>query len=228
MGDWLNLFARFLDDFLVGALVTLELTGVGLVMGFLLGLGLALSKVYGSKPLRWFASGYIEIFRGTPLLVQLFLIYYGLPSLGITLSQSASAYLALGLNSAAYQAEYLRGAILAIGNPQMTAGRAIGLSRWQTILNIILPQALRLAIPSWSNEPILLLKSTGVVFLIAVQDLMAKAKRAATTTYNPIGSYLAVAVVYLGMVFALNALLKLLERKARIPGFEMAGKKGEI
>jgi polar amino acid transport system permease protein len=110
----------------------------------------------------------------------------------------------------------------------MTAGRAIGLSRWQTILHIILPQALRLAIPSWSNEPILLLKSTAVVFLIAVQDLMAKAKRAATTTYNPIGSYLAVAVVYLVMVFALNALLKWLERKARIPGFEMEGKKGSL
>lgn len=228
MSGWLNLLIRFFDDFLVGALVTLELTAVGLVMGFILGLGLALSKVYGSKPLRWFATGYIEVFRGTPLLVQLFLLYYGLPSLGITLSQSVSAYLALGLNSAAYQAEYLRGAILAIGKTQMTAGRSIGLSRWQTILHIILPQALRLAIPSWSNEPILLLKSTGVVFLIAVQDLMAKAKRAATQTYNPIGSYLAVAVVYLAMVFVLNALLKLLERKARIPGFELAGKKGEI
>lgn len=228
MVEWLNLFTRFIDDFLVGALVTLELTAIGLVMGFLLGLGLALSKVYGTKFLRWFATGYIELFRGTPLLVQLFLIYYGLPSLGITLSQSLSAYLALGLNSAAYQAEYLRGAILAIGNTQMTAGRSIGLSRWQTILHIILPQALRLAIPSWSNEPILLLKSTGVVFLIAVQDLMAKAKRAATITYNPIGSYLAVAVVYLAMVFVLNGLLKFLERKTRIPGFELAGKKGEI
>ncbi len=228
MSDWLNLLIRFFDDFLVGAGVTLELTAIGLAMGFLLGLGLALAKVYGAKPLCWFATAYIELFRGTPLLVQLFLIYYGLPSLGITLSQTLSAYLALGLNSAAYQAEYLRGAILAIGNTQMTAGRAIGLSRWQTILHIILPQALRLAIPSWSNEPILLLKSTAVVFLIAVQDLMAKAKRAATMTYNPIGSYLAVAVVYLVMVFALNALLKWLERKARIPGFETEGKKGSL
>ena len=221
MADWLDLFGRFFNDFLVGAGVTLELTAIGLVMGFVLGLGLALARVYGSKPLRWLAIGYIELFRGTPLLVQLFLIYYGLPSVGITLSQSLSAYLALGLNSAAYQAEYLRGAILAIGESQMTAGRAIGLSRWKTIQFIILPQALRLAIPSWSNEPISLLKTTAVVFLIAVQDLMAKAKRAATTTYNPIGNYLAAAVIYLVMVFALNALLKWGERKARIPGFEM-------
>ncbi len=219
--EWLQLLQRFFGDFVRGAGVTLELTAVGLSLGFVLGLLLALAKIYAPRWLSGIATAYIEIFRGTPLLVQLFLIYYGLPSLGITLSQTLSAYLALGLNSAAYQAEYLRGAIQAIGPSQMMAGRSIGLSRWQTIRHVILPQALRLALPSWSNEPISLLKTTAVVFLIAVQDLMAKAKRAATITYNPIGSYLAVAVVYLLMVFALNALLKWLERKTKIPGFEI-------
>ena len=219
--EWLQLLQRFFGDFVRGAGVTLELTAVGLLLGFVLGLLLALAKIYAPRWLSGIATAYIEIFRGTPLLVQLFLIYYGLPSLGITLSQTLSAYLALGLNSAAYQAEYLRGAIQAIGPSQMMAGRSIGLSRWQTIRHVILPQALRLALPSWSNEPISLLKTTAVVFLIAVQDLMAKAKRAATITYNPIGSYLAVAVVYLLMVFALNALLKWLERKTKIPGFDI-------
>ncbi len=223
--DWLKLFQRFLPDFIKGAGVTLELTAVGLVIGFVLGLVLALARAYGPKWLKALAIGYIEIFRGTPLLVQLFLIYYGLPSVGITLSQTISAYLALGLNSAAYQAEYFRGSIQAIGSSQMTAGRAIGLSRWKTIWYVILPQALRLMIPAWSNEPISLLKTTAVVFLIAVQDLMAKAKRAATATYDPIGSYLAVAVVYLVMVFILNWGLKYLERKTVIPGFEMESKK---
>jgi len=178
-------------------------------------------KPYGPKWLRMIAIGYIELFRGTPLLVQLFLIYYGLPSMGLTLSQSLSAYLALGLNSAAYQAEYLRGAIQSIGESQMTVGRAIGLTRWQTIRFIILPQALRLVIPAWSNEPISLLKTTAVVFLIAVQDLMARGKRVATITYNPIASYMAIAVIYLLMVFVMSALLKTLERKTKIPGFEM-------
>ena len=223
--DWLKLFQRFLPDFIKGAGVTLELTAVGLVIGFVLGLVLALARSYGPKWLKAIAIGYIELFRGTPLLVQLFLIYYGLPSVGITLSQTISAYLALGLNSAAYQAEYFRGSIQAIGSSQMTAGRAIGLSRWKTIWYVILPQALRLVIPAWSNEPISLLKTTAVVFLIAVQDLMAKAKRAATATYDPIGSYLAVAVVYLVMVFILNWGLKYLERKTVIPGFEMESKK---
>jgi polar amino acid transport system permease protein len=218
--EWFQLLQRFFGDFMQGAGVTLELTAVGLLIGFVLGLALALAKTFGAPGVSKFATGYIELFRGTPLLVQLFLIYYGLPSLGLTLSQTLSAYLALGLNSAAYQAEYLRGAIQAIGDAQMMAGRSIGLSRWQTIRLVILPQALRLALPAWSNEPISLLKTTAVVFLIAVQDLMAKAKRAATTTYNPIGSYIAVAVIYLVMVFILDALLKWLERKTKIPGLE--------
>ena len=108
--EWLQLLQRFFGDFVRGAGVTLELTVVGLLLGFVLGLLLALAKIYAPRWLSGIATAYIEIFRGTPLLVQLFLIYYGLPSLGITLSQTLSAYLALGLNSAAYQAEYLRGA----------------------------------------------------------------------------------------------------------------------
>lgn len=219
--SWLGLLQRYWPDFLQGSMVTLELTAVGLLGGLVLGLLLALAKVYGAKPLQTIASIYIEIFRGTPLLVQLFLIYYGLPSVGITLSQTLSAYLALGLNSAAYQAEYLRGAIQAVGESQMVAGRAIGLSRWKTIRWVILPQALRLVIPAWSNEPISLLKTTAVVFLIAVQDLMAKGKRVATTTYDPIGSYIAVAIVYLVLVFILYQLFKFIERKTRIPELEM-------
>jgi polar amino acid transport system permease protein len=222
---WLLFFQRALPAFMQGTVVTLELTVVGLTMGFVLGLLSALARVYGGKWSRALAVGYIELFRGTPVLVQLFLVYFGLPGLGITLSRMTSAFLALGLNSGAYQAEYLRGSILAIGDGQMMAGRAIGMSRMKTIWYIIVPQALRLVIPAWSNEPISLLKSTAVAFLIAVPDLMTKAKAVAAQTYDPIGTYLAVAVVYLVMVFILNELLKYLERRTRIPGFEMEGKK---
>lgn len=221
MLTWLGYFKRFGMNFLRGAGVTLELTAMGLAIGFVLGLLLALARCYGPKWLRATAAAYIAVFRGTPLLVQLFIIYYGLPELGIAFSQTAAAYLALGLNSAAYQAEYLRGSINAIGDAQMQAGRSIGLSKWQTICHIILPQALRLALPSWSNEPISLLKTTAIVFLIAVQDLMAEGKRAATATFDFVGIYLAVAVVYLVMVFLLDALLKFLERKTKIPGMEL-------
>lgn len=225
MSDFFAFFIRFLPDLLRGAGVTLLLTVEGLSAGFGLGLLATLARTYGSKFWRGLAVGYIELFRGTPLLVQLFLIYYGLPGLGITLSRELSAFLALGLNSGAYQAEYLRGSILAIGDSQMMAGRSIGMSRWKTIWYVILPQALRLAIPAWSNEPVSLLKSTAVVFLIAVPELMAKAKSIAAKTYDPIGSYLAVAIVYLAMVYLLDAILRWMERASRIPGFDMEGKK---
>jgi polar amino acid transport system permease protein len=225
MTNWLNLFIQSLPVFMQGALVTLELTVVGICLGFVLGVAAALGRIYGSKWVRRLSIGYIELFRGTPLLVQLFLLYYGLPGLGITLSRYMSAFLALGLNSGAYQAEYLRGAILAIGDGQMMAGRAIGMSKFRTIWYIILPQALRLAIPSWANEPIGLLKSSAVVFLIAVPDLMTRAKIISAKTYDPIGAYIAVAVVYLVIVFLLNEVLKYAERKAKLPGFELEGKK---
>jgi polar amino acid transport system permease protein len=225
MSDFLAFFARFLPDLLEGAGITLLLAAEGLSAGFVLGLLAAYARVYGGKFWRGLAIGYIELFRGTPLLMQLFIIYYGLPGLGITFSRELSAFLALGFNSGAYQAEYLRGSILAIGDGQMMAGRAIGMSRFQVIWHIILPQALRLAIPAWSNEPVSLLKSTAVVFLIAVPELMAKAKTIAAQTYNPIGSYLAVAVVYLAMVYLLDVALRWLERASRIPGFEMEGRK---
>ncbi len=225
MGDVLEFFIRFWPNLLQGAGITLLLTIEGLIAGLLLGLLTALARVYGNRFWRGLAVGYVELFRGTPLLVQLFLIYYGLPGLGITLSREWSAFLALGLNSGAYQAEYLRGSILAIGSNQMMAGRAIGMSKWQTIWEIILPQALRLAIPAWANEPVSLLKSTAVVFLIAVPELMAQGKTIAARTYNPIGAYMTVAIIYLAIVYLLDAFLKWAEVRVKIPGFEAEGKK---
>jgi polar amino acid transport system permease protein len=225
MIEWFNLVLNGLPALLSGAWITLEITGVGLVMGFVLGLLSGLGRVYGSRPLRWLSIAYIELFRGTPLLVQLFLIYYGLPGLGITFSRLDAAFLAMGLNSGAYQAEYLRGSLLAVGQGQMLAGRAIGLSRWQTIGWVILPQALRLAIPAWANEPVALLKSSAVAFLVAVPELMARAKSIAAQTYDPIGAYLAAGVIYLVIVFGLDQLLKAIEQRTRIPGLEVGGKK---
>jgi polar amino acid transport system permease protein len=225
MSNFFEFFIKFLPNLLRGAAITLLLTAEGLAIGFMLGLATALARTYGNKFWKGLAIGYTELFRGTPLLVQLFLLYYGLPGLGITLSREWAALLAIGLNSGAYQAEYLRGSILAIGEGQMMAGRAIGMSKWQAVFNVILPQALRFAIPAWANEPVSLLKSTAVVFLIAVPELMARAKAIAAKTYDPISSYIAVALVYLVMVYVLDIFLKWMERAVRIPGFEVEGKK---
>ena len=225
MSDFFDFFVRFLPDLLKGAGMTLLLTAEGLAAGFIIGLAATLARTYGSKFWKGVAVVYVEIFRGTPLLVQLFLLYYGLPGIGISMSRELAAFLALGLNSGAYQAEYLRGSILAIGEGQMMAGRSIGLSKWGTVFNVILPQALRLAIPAWANEPVSLLKSTAVVFLIAVPELMARAKSIAARTYDPISAYIAVAIIYLGVVYLVDAVMKWAERSSRIPGFEMEGKK---
>ena len=225
MNGWLSLFANALPSLLDGALITIELTAIGLAAGFVLGLLAGLGRVYGNRWVAWLSIGYIELFRGTPLLVQLFLIYYGLPGLGITIDRLLAAFLALGLNSGAYQAEYLRGALQAVGQGQMLAGRAIGLTRWQTITFVILPQAVRLAIPSWANEPVALLKSSAIAFLVAVPELMARAKSVAAQTYNPLGAYLAAAVVYLVIVFVLDRFMKWVERRSRIPGLDAEGKR---
>ncbi len=214
-------FIRFLPDLLSGMGMTLLLTAEGVLAGFVLGLAATLARTYGGKFWRNLAISYIELFRGTPLLVQVFLLYYGLPGLGITLSREWSAFLALGLNSGAYQAEYLRGSILAIGEGQMLAARAIGMSKWKAVFHIILPQALRLAIPAWANEPVSLLKATSVVFLIAVPELMTRAKMIASRTYDPISSYLAVAILYLVLVYVVDAAMKWLERRTRLPGLSM-------
>lgn len=208
-------------DLLQGMVTTIELTLVALALGILIGLPAALGRVYGGNLLRRISVAYIELFRGTPLLVQLFVVYYGLPDLGLTLSRLAAAFITLGLNSGAYQAEYFRGAIQAVGSGQMTAGRAIGMTKLQTIRYIILPQAIRLAIPAWSNEAISMVKYTSVVFLIAVPDLMGKAKILAGRYFNPIEIYLTVALIYIILVAIATWLMRNLERSLQTPGLEL-------
>lgn len=221
MIEFFNFIAQYADELWAGTLITLQITLVGLALGLAIALPAALARVYGGRYLRWLAVVYVELFRGTPVLVQLFVVYYGLPDLGITLDRMSAAYLAMGLNSGAYQAEYLRGAIQAIGSGQMRAARAIGMSRLKAIRYIILPQALRLVIPSWSNEPVALMKASAVAFLIAVPDLMTKGKIIAAQTYDPIPAYTIVAIIYIILVGLLMALIQFLERRVRIPGMEV-------
>ena len=179
---------------------------------------LALSRVYGNRLLRIVCSVYIQFFRGTPLLVQLFIVYYGLPNWGIKLSALASGILALGLNTAAYQAEYFRGAIQAVRGGQMLAAQSLGMSLPQAIRYVILPQAFRLVLPSWSNEFILMLKYSSIVFTVTLLDLMGQGKRLASRNFNYFEVFVVVALFYLAIVFVVSTLFRLLERRVRIPG----------
>lgn len=222
MSDFLDFCARALPDLIQGTGVTLKIAGGALLIGLAAGLPVALGRVYGGLWLRRLTGGYVNLFRGTPLLVQLFVVYYGLPDLGLTFSRLTAAFLTLGLNSSAYQAEYLRGAIQAVGSGQMTAARAIGMSRLTAIRHIILPQAFRLVLPSWSNEMIAIIKYTAVVFLIAVPDLMGKAKLISSRTFAPIATYIIVALIYLVIVGAASLILHYVGKRFETPGLAVA------
>jgi len=221
MNDLMVFIERVGPDLIEGTIITIQLTLVALALGVVVGLPAALARVYGGPWLRRFAVTYIEIFRGTPLLVQLFVVYYGLPDLGITFSRFAAAYITLGLNSGAYQAEYFRGAIQAIGSGQMVAARAIGMTQIKAIRYIILPQAVRLALPAWSNEAISMVKYTAIVFLIAVPDLMTKAKILSSRYFNPIPVYVTVAIMYIILVAIFTVIVRNIERKMETPGLEL-------
>lgn len=218
MNEFLAFAHTILPDLLQGTRTTLKITFGALAIGFVIGLPVALIRVYANTWMQRLVSGYINLFRGTPLLVQLFVVYYGLPDLGVTFSRLTAAYLTLGLNSSAYQAEYFRGAIQSVGQGQMTAARAIGMSRLKAIGYIVMPQAFRLVLPAWSNEMIAMIKYTAVVFLIAVPDLMGKAKIISSRYFAPIWTYLVVALVYLVLVVAATFILKLIAKKMETPG----------
>ena len=207
-----------LPKLLDGLGVTVQLAGAAIALGFFLGLLLAMGRVYAPKPISLLCNIYIQIFRGTPLLVQLFILYFGFPTLGIHFTPFMSGMLALGLNTAAYQAEYFRGAIQAVRGGQMQAARSIGMTRLQAIRLIVLPQALRLVIPSWSNEFILIFKATSVIFGIAILDLMGSAKRIASRHANSFEVFLVVALFYLAIVLLLTLLLRAVERAVYVPG----------
>ncbi|MCL4826871.1 MAG: amino acid ABC transporter permease, partial [Caldilinea sp.] len=170
MQAFLDLLNNVTPGLLQGTVITLQIAAVSLLLGMAIGLPVGVGRVYGPVWLQRVLGAYVTLFQGTPLLIQLFVVYYGLPDLGLTFGRMEAAFLTLGLNSGAYQAEYLRGALQSVSEGQMTAARAIGMSKWQAIRSIILPQALRLVLPAWSNEVIAMLKNTAVVFVIAVPD----------------------------------------------------------
>jgi polar amino acid transport system permease protein len=166
---------------------------------------------------------YVEIIRGTPLLVQLYILYYGLPKfllpMGISISSYTAAYIGFILNSAAYQIEYLKGGFKAISYEQIEAAHSLGMSNWETVTTILLPQGLRFSIPALSNELIYLLKYTSLGFVIQAPELMTKAKELASTHARYMETYLIVAFVYVFFTFVLSKLTDVLDEKLRIPGF---------
>jgi len=218
MIEFITYTGQILPDLLEGTKLTVILSLIALTIGFVIGLPLAILRISGGVWTNRLVFGYLTLFRGTPLLVQLFLVYYGLPQFGINFSRLAAACITLGLHSSAYQAEYFRGAMMAVGSGQMLAARSIGMSRSQAIRHIILPQAFRLVVPAWSNEMVSMIKYTAVIFLIAVPDLMGQAKMISSRLFTPIPTYIIVAIIYLIMVGIASYGLHLFSKKLAVPG----------
>lgn len=218
--DWLPKLAQ-------GLLLTLELTGLSMIFGGFLGVLLGGFRIYGrglGYPFYLLASGYVHFFRGTPLLVQLMALYFGLPNVGVQLSRFMAGLLAMTLNTAAYQAEYFRGAIQSVRAGQMQAALALGLSRFQALRFVVLPQALRLVIPPWSNELIYMVKGSAVVYLIGLLELVGQAKTIAARTFRHFEVYIVVTLFYLALILVLTLVLRWLERRTRIPGLGAPGR----
>lgn len=211
---------------------TLGLIVGAMGVGFVLGVPLAVARVYGSPVTRNLSRGYVWLFRGVPILVQMYLFYFGIlawlshiPSLAFLHLDSAflAAVIVLGLTSGAYQCQIFRGAIQSLPPGQIKAARALGMSDATAIWRIILPQALRLAIPAWSNEYSILLKDSALAFVIGVLELMSRTRAVAAATHQPLPLSLVAAVIFFILTWAGIKALRVLENKVRIKGYTQQG-----
>ena len=231
---------EYWDHILSGFLLTMWLYGLAITMGFFFGLSLAILRQYGGSISSRIATGYIELVRGTPLLVQLLLLYFLPYSLNIPIGRwsfstnfiildeditiilldyrTLVGILALGLNSSAYQAEYFRGAIMSIGTGQLMAAQSLGMSRLSGIRHILLPQALRRVIPAWSNEAAYLPKYTVIVYFIGVEELFAKAHYIVAQTFLSLATYIIIACIFLVMITIISKVLDIIHKRTGIPG----------
>jgi polar amino acid transport system permease protein len=207
-------FRLFLPGLLEGAVLTLEIAALASLLAVVMGLAAALARLYGPAPLRWLATVYIEIFRGTSALVQLFWLFFVLPQFGILLDAFVVAVLGLGLNVGAYGAEVVRGAIASVARGQWEAATALNMTQAQMLRRIILPQAFVAMIPPWGNLFIELLKSTALVSLITLSDLAFKAQQMNQTTLQTVPIFTLVLLLYLAMSLLVTILMRLLERRA--------------
>jgi len=213
-----DVLLQYAPLFAEGFANTLMLAASGFAIGFLLGMPIAMAETYGPRPIRWLSVGYVELIRGTPMLVQLFIIYYALPQVGISLEAFLAAVVGLGMNSAAYQAEYFRGAILSVPSGQMEAAASMGMGRWQAVFAVVVPQSLRMVIPAWTNEIVYLVQYSSVAYLVTVMELTAVGGYVGSRTFQYVPVYAFVASVYLACTLAIVKVARGLELRYAIPG----------
>lgn len=208
--------AKFLQYIATGTAYTLAVTLVALPLGLIIGASFSFLHVYGGNFLTRILTIYSTVMRGIPQIVLLFILYFTMSG-AINLSPFWAGSISLGIVSSAYQMEIIRGAILSVSGGQMMAARALGLSKVQAILHIILPQTIRLAIPPWSNEAAIVIKDSSLVYALGVPEILRRAELISASSRQPFLAYTAAAVIYFLLVFVTNRLLDALEKRMRIP-----------
>lgn len=204
---------KYYTTYIDATVTTLKVSLIALLIGLLLGIVICLAKISTIKVLNVLATIYVEVIRNTPILVQIMIIYFALPEVGISFTPFMSAIIALSINSGAYVSEIFRSGILAIDKGQMEAGRSLGLSYFQTMKFIILPQALKNSLPALGNEFISLVKESSIVYFVGVADIMFAANTVKNATYETFGPYLIAATIYFIITSVLSFLVKRLEKK---------------
>ncbi|MEZ7764606.1 amino acid ABC transporter permease [Gemella sp. 27098_8_92] len=204
---------KYYTTYIDATVTTLKVSLIALLIGLVLGIAICLAKISTIKILNILATIYVEIIRNTPILVQIMIIYFALPEVGISFTPFMSAIIALSINSGAYVSEIFRSGILAIDKGQMEAGRSLGLSYFQTMKFIILPQALKNSLPALGNEFISLVKESSIVYFVGVADIMFAANTVKNATYETFGPYLIAAAIYFIITSVLSFLVKRLEKK---------------
>lgn len=199
----MSLLERALPQLVEGVRITLLLGVASFAIGAVLGLALALARVGSIRPLRLVAVTYVSVFRGTPLLVQILLIYFGLPQLGMTIEAIPAAILALSLNAASYLSENFRAGLLGVDQGQREAAASLGMGYAQALRRVILPQAVRIALPGVGNRLIALMKDTSLASVVTVVELTRVAERVGSATFRYMEMFLVVAAIY----WAVNTLL---------------------
>ncbi|AST90775.1 MULTISPECIES: amino acid ABC transporter permease [Sutcliffiella] len=211
---WIEIFQSSLLPLVKGALYySVPLTLISFTIGLVIAVLTALARISKIKPLSIIARVYVSIIRGTPLLVQLFIIFYGLPSIGITLDPFMSAVIAFSLNTGAYASEVIRAAILSIPKGQWEASYSMGMTYAQALRRVILPQASRVSVPPLSNSFISLVKDTSLASIVLVAEMFRKAQEIAAATYEPLLLYIQAALIYWVVCFTLSIIQELLESR---------------
>lgn len=190
-------------------------------LGVVLGITAGALRVYGNRPVAMLASTYVALFRGIPLVVQLFIWYFGMPYVGIYLSPFAASVAGFSLCSGAYQSEYIRGALRSIKHGQLQAAEALGFSKLRMVLSIILPQAVRRALPGCGNEIIYLIKYSSLAYMITCIELTGEAKIVAAQSFKYTEVFLIAGAIYLVLVSIATWLLRRVEDRFSLPGFQL-------